>query len=471
MIVSTRVVRIATPALVLACIIALLGVAGCDSTPKLMPTPNLYARGEVDPFDNVPPHFQNNAVDVLYLTDRARGEDEKGQPTYGYKRSRSVAFGVSHVEIGKDVSWEQLVEASRSAKRGRRLDLNITRTEEMGRFPATPRTLVEVPETVFATTRPDSATQTVAQPTTSFSTLRMEVSEAMTRAQQLLSARLAETDVKDVYVFVHGYNNNFRDSVTTIAQLWHFLGRQGVPVAYSWPAGRGGLLKGYTYDRESSEFTVYHLKQMIAHIAENPDVAKIHIIAHSRGTDVAVSALRELHLEIGGSGRSTRQVLKLGVFVLAAPDIDFDVLIQRAVTARLGRVPESTIVYVCASDEALGISNWLFGGLTRLGKIRSDVFSKEELEGLRANKSVQVIDARISEAGAFGHDYFHSSPAVSSDLILAIRYGLQAGAESGRPLKHQEHGFWEIDDKYPEGPTIGTTRPAAPPAVAEQQSP
>jgi len=32
--------------------------------------------------------------------------------------------------------------------------------------------------------------------------------------------------VKEVYVFVHGYDNNFNDAVMTIAEMWHFLGRQ-----------------------------------------------------------------------------------------------------------------------------------------------------------------------------------------------------------------------------------------------------
>ena len=82
--------------------------------------------------------------------------------------------------------------------------------------------------------------------------------------------------------------------VQTAAELWHFLGRQGVAVAYTWPAGGEGVLRGYNSDYNSSEFTVYHLKQTLRAIAGCPDVKKIHIIAHSRGTDVTVNALREL---------------------------------------------------------------------------------------------------------------------------------------------------------------------------------
>jgi len=98
----------------------------------------------------------------------------------------------------------------------------------------------------------------------------------------------------------------------------------------------------------------------------------------------------------------------------------------------------------------LGISNWLFGGGMRLGKIRADTFSPEEMEALRRAKTVQIIDAQISNAGAFGHDYFHSNPAVSSDLILLMRYQLPPGADSGRPLGGTGNGFWSIDDHYPD---------------------
>ena len=45
--------------------------------------------------------------------------------------------------------------------------------------------------------------------------------------------------------------DSFEDAIFRIAELWHFLGREGVPIAYTWPAGHPGLLRGYNYDRES----------------------------------------------------------------------------------------------------------------------------------------------------------------------------------------------------------------------------
>src|SRR4051794_26255823 len=91
-----------------------VGVAGCASPWELMPTPNLYAKSKTDPFAEVPAALASNRVDVLYLTDREPENDNAGDRHYGYKRSRSVAFGVSQVELGEKVSWEELVKASRT---------------------------------------------------------------------------------------------------------------------------------------------------------------------------------------------------------------------------------------------------------------------------------------------------------------------------------------------------------------------
>ena len=416
---------------------------GCSSETQLMPTPNIYARPDAKPFAQVPAELQNNRVDVLYLTDRQPEHPSSKNPDYGYKRSRSVAFGVSKVEFGKDVSWDQLVEASTTSKRKAELPVRVVSTTEIVRYPETPRVLMTLTPSLPGETASPEA-----------DALRAELESKKARANQELTARLAKTPDKEVYLFIHGYNNSFDDAVMTIAQIWHFLGRRGVPMAYTWPAGRGGLLRGYTYDRESSEFTVYHLKEVIRGIALCPEVKKIHIISHSRGTGVLLSALCELHLEIGGSGRVTRDVLKLGTVIMAAPDIDVDVMIQRAVTVRLGLVPEHSAIYLCASDKALSISNWLFGGSSRVGTVRSDMFPATELQLLRNSKTVEMIDARVSNAGAFNHNYFYANPAVSSDLILLLRYQRLPGVESGRPLRIDDGAFWIIDDGYPGATTL-----------------
>ena len=53
------------------------------------------------------------------------------------------------------------------------------------------------------------------------------------------------------------------------------------------------------------------------------------MIAHSRGTDVAISAFRELVIFARGAGISARERYKIKNFVMAAPDIDVSGVSQR----------------------------------------------------------------------------------------------------------------------------------------------
>ena len=248
-----------------------------------------------------------------------------------------------------------------------------------------------------------------------------------------------------MFIYVHGFNNSLDDAVLTTAELWHFLGREGVPICYTWPAGVG-LFKAYQYTLASTQFTIYHFKQMLRLIASCPEVEKVHIIAHSRGTAVATDALRELHLEIRGTA-DTKKVLKLGTIVLAAADLDLDVVTQRLATERIGRAVEHTAIYISSEDKALGFSAWLFGG-GRLGDIDFKLFAPEEIAALRGSRRLQFIDARVKKLG-LGHSYFYANPAVSSDLMLLLRYQLLPGAEYGRPLGVTDVGLWVVDDDYP----------------------
>ena len=107
----------------------------------------------------------------------------------------------------------------------------------------------------------------------------------------------------------------------------------------------------------------------------------------------------------------------------------------------------------------MGFSSWLFGGFKRLGELEAKTFTPAELQVLRNSQTTQIIDARITLTG-FGHDYFFSSPAVSSDLILLMRYHLTpaAGKWPKRSLRITKSGFWSVDDSYPE-PAKGIAAP------------
>jgi esterase/lipase superfamily enzyme len=423
----------------------LLGT-GC-ATPVLMPTPNLYGHTTDNPFAAVPPAFRTNTVDVLYVTDRAPEGDPAGDPRYGQRRSLSLAFGMTTVCIGTGLSWDDLVRVSRSAARPQRVPMRSVETRELGRFPPVPTSEVE------------RGGQWVESSESEHARLAADA-----RLKALVADRLALTPKKEVYVFIHGTGSDFASPTYVMAGLWHFMGRAGVPVVYTWPSsGSGDSLGGYDYDRESSEFTVFHLKYFLRLLAACPGVEKVHLIAHSRGTDTALAALRELNIELRASGRNTRQVLKLGCCVLAAADMDLEVSSQRVSAERLMRVPEQMVLYVSPTDLRLRLASYFFGSRDRLGQSHVGDKTPRRTELLAHLPDIQFIDARVAGSWRGSHFYFYSHPAISSDLILLLRDGRGPGAEHGRPLAREAGGLWRIDADYP-APAGGAPREPTRPA-------
>ena len=237
----------------------------------------------------VPTADRKASIDLLYVTDRAPGTEAAKTLPYSAERSHSMAFGSVTVEFGEGVPWDTLVAQSTLSERSVPLDLKLGPTKELGRFP-------EIPYGVEP-----SPTGLVRAPAA------MDAHEkAAAMLQGEVARRLAAAPRKEVVMFVHGYANTFQDASFTMGELCHFLGREFVCAIFTWPAGGSrGLFMGYNVDRESGEFAVHHLKQALRLIADTPGVEKLHLLAHSRGTDVMVTALRELEIEAYMGGRSS----------------------------------------------------------------------------------------------------------------------------------------------------------------------
>lgn len=412
--------------LLLTCSILL---TGCQ-TPGLMAAPNIYVSGKVDPFDAVHPERQSTEASVLYATDRLSEQDADKGDIYGHLRSDSLAFGVARVTFGENESWDALVDASRTPTRSVQFTPRVSSTREVARYiPSNERLVIRNGESHLS----EKAT---ADDQTNLQTI-----------DDILAEQFTQTDRHDVFLFVHGYNVNFDQSILTIAQIWHYFGRVGVPMAYSWPAGRGGL-RGYMADRESGEFTIFHLKQLLRTLGQSSQVENVHIIAHSRGTDVVISALRELNIEFKSAGQSTQQGLKLGTVVLAAPDLDFQVVKQRFGAEGVFTAAKRFTIYISPEDKAIGLSSWLFDSVRRIGKLMTSDLSESQVERLEDNKFFEIVDARIRNNGFIGHGYFYEHPGVSSDLVLNLMEDRQAGEQHGRPLVPVGRGFWVLNDDY-----------------------
>ena len=275
-----------------------------------------------------------------------------------------------------------------------------------------------------------------------------------------LVRQLKLTPRKDVFIYIHGYHNTFDDAAFAMAELWHFLGRIGVPIIYTWPAGYPGIF-GYTYDRESSEFTVYHLRQVLGFISSFPEVERIHLIAHSRGTDVAVAAMRELTIAARAAGIDPLKKYKIHNLVLAAPDLDTQVMTQRIGGDKLAMSVNRFTIYSSPADKAIGFASKLFESPRgRLGTLEMEDLD-DTLRAAAQSPALKQLSGRFaiinfsgaantenSQRDRYGHSYFRDAPTVSSDLVLMLRDDLDPGTP-GRPLEPIGLRFWRIPPGYP----------------------
>lgn len=399
-------------------------LSACEFGITLAEPPNLYSAGTNFPADQVSAKLRTAQPTVFYVTDRAR--DGLG---YGPERSASMAFGAAQVSFGTNLTWDELVARTHYDTSGRIERLSLLSVDEMVRFPMTP----------VAQERKEGRLQFVPEAKAQY--------DARTAAfQAALRDEIAEAGNRRLLIYVHGFNNDFEDALTTLSSLWHFSGRETVPLAFTWPAGAGGGPLGYFRDRDSGQFAVYHAKEFLRMLAEMPEVEQIDIVAHSRGSDVITTALRELIIQARGAGKHPKLALKTGTFIMAAPDLDVDIVRQRLAAERFSEAFEQINMYTNPSDRALRISGLLTQS-TRLGSLKGGDFSEGEIEALNKEALVSFIQV-TGVRGGFGHSYFRSNPAVLSDIVLVLRTRAFPGGEL-RPMVQNEAGLWVLHPNYP----------------------
>jgi len=403
---------------------------GCTTQREWVVAPTLIVQQGATLFEATPVQSRTPHIEVIYITDRTGTADDDGSLRYGHERADVISFGIAKVGFQPELTWEHLVAESVNPKRQRPYYLSVNEIKQLGGFDSYPDRLV-VAQDRFEL--PAEAAQAVE--------------EENAQLAALIDERLKWTVDKDIYLSVHGLENSFDDAIFRTAEVWHYGGRNGIAVAYTWPSGYGGLL-GYVYDRESAEFTVSHLKRVLRIIASCEQAQRVHIITHSRGAEVATTALRELHIEANAKGLDAGEQLKLETLVMAAPDIDWQVFQQRFKGELLMNVPRRTVIYFSESDNALGFARWLFNSVGRLGsiKLKQDV-GLPDIAQFAGCDRIEFINCDVSGYRTT-HNYVFAHPAVLSDLIMTVRDRLPAGTPSGRPLEMPVRGVWQISNDY-----------------------
>jgi esterase/lipase superfamily enzyme len=211
---------------------------------------------------------------------------------------------------------------------------------------------------------------------------------------------------QEVLLYIHGYKETFESAARGAAEIAAGIGFLGKRMVFAWPS-KAALLD-YGYDRESALISRDALEETLLRLLADGGASRVHIVAHSMGTMLAIETLRQMWARHGDV-----YAARLGAVVLAAPDIDFDLF--EAAMRRLRSIAEKITVISSTADRALEVSRRLAGGVTRVGAA-----TREQLEGL----GVRVVDA--SDYGGWAmikHDLFLSDADVRGVVKRAVERG------------------------------------------------
>jgi esterase/lipase superfamily enzyme len=403
----------------------IVGLTACATNKlneiNLMPAPDVYEKGAVDPFTDTNPIEKIPYKGILYATDRSpAGADEH---FYKNKRGNLLRLGFAKIQSGKeDITWEEARRISLLKNRADKYPLKVTEVEEIG--------ILDRSITVF--TPPDLISK--------------EINEPARRFAELVNEKLKQSRRKDIYIYVHGYKVVFENPLLVATELWHFLGYDGVFIAYAWPSTPKTL--AYVSDAETAALSSHFLQIFLQYLAEETDAENIHIVGYSAGTRLVISALAKLAMVHADQDKaSIRRKLKIGHVILTASDFDRQLFGIHLVKGLL-KVPKTLTVYVSESDSALGFSRWLFNR-ERLGQMWKDrTLPDTAASYLRKRQELIFIDVTDAESATTGngHAYFRKSPWTSSDILMTLMHDLRPN-ERGL-IQSEDIPIWTFPPDY-----------------------
>jgi esterase/lipase superfamily enzyme len=322
-------------------------------------------------------------VTLYYATNRGRSGSGKAETFYGHANSGALEFGV--------------------------LKVTIPPTHKCGKV-----------ETSF--------TEIIFGPDEKKHMVLKEV-RPLQQSAYLTSIRdkVAGSKRKEIFVFIHGFNNTFREAALRAAELTFDLGFDGAPILFSWPA-RGGVtgFAAYTADRGRARESGVPLRIFLNMLATKTNAEQIHVIVHSMGNYVFQNALSK----DGQPWPIPALTPKLHEVVLAAADLGED---EVKVLAQALRQPDTdrphVTLYTSANDNALKASR-TWNGRVPIGLIEGIV---------PAIAGVDVIDATALKCDFLAHSCFAEDPFSLLEMRALITQRWEAAKRAWIAAKD---GHW-----------------------------
>ena len=386
-------------------VIVILMVSACAGnkpyTIDLMPSPDVYDDGAIDPFKDTGAVYVKPYDRILYATDRLPADESDKSQFYGNARGGVLRLGAARVELARaKITWEEARRISLAKNRSEKYPIRVSGVEEYGILDRSAASLA-IPEKLGDD--PQAAARAFAD---------------------AVNAKLENSRRKDIYVYTHGYKVIFENPILVANELWHFLGYDGVFIAYAWPSTPSRW--AYLRDIETAVGYARNLRIFLEYLAEETNAENIHVLGYSAGTQLVARTLEQLALM--NHEREVEQIhadLKIDNVILVGSDIDREIFSVYLADGIL-RVPQHVSVYISEEDKALSLSRFLTRR-ERLGQMWSQEMIPAVADYLYQNEAdisiINVTEASQATAGN-GHGYFRRSPWASSDILITLAYGL-----------------------------------------------
>ena len=202
-----------------------------------------------------------------------------------------------------------------------------------------------------------------------------------------VAARVAGSERKEVFVFIHGFNTTFEGGSLRTAQLAADLRLDGAPIMWSWPSA-GGVLSYWSDAREAeSPAEASALAAFLRDVVQTTGATRIHLVAHSMGNRPLMAALKLLD-EPG-----LQRPPMFDEIVFAAADVgvrEFDDL-----WPSINRLGDRFTLYASARDKALMLSQAI-NAMQRIG----------DASPIIVRPGLQTVDTTDASEGLLGHSDF-----------------------------------------------------------------
>lgn len=268
---------------------------------------------------------------------------------------------------------------------------------------------------------------------------------------ETLTADVSASGSGEVFVFVPGNDVSFEQAVRQTARIAHELQFDGAPILYSRPSSPGGRI-----DQATVLHSQTHLIRFLRTVSRESGASKVHLMAHSTGTQLLAEVLREF----SEAARSDDQI-RFNEVILTAPDIDAEAFRQET-AARIVRVADRVTVYASDDDPDL-LRSAEMHGTTRLGQGGPELMVISDVPGIDvvdvAARSFQFLNA--------------GTPRRDNELLGDIRQVINGVATTQRGLQpHPARQLaWRLPSSGPQLISYSQEEPRAEDAEPTQPAP